>query len=58
MLFWVLVLFVLRVWYELTEQGREFLKQYRRFRERYVEAQKLLEALGCEREKLALSCDC
>jgi len=44
--------------YKLTEQGREFLKQYKLFRERYVEAQKLLEALGREREKLALSCDC
>jgi predicted transcriptional regulator len=44
--------------YELTERGREFLKQYRRFHERYVGAQKYLEALGCEREKLALSCGC
>lgn len=34
--------------YKLTERGREFLKQYRRFRERYVEAQKLLEALSCD----------
>ena len=44
--------------YELTGHGREFLKQYRRFHERDVRAQKLLEALGCERKKLALSCDC
>jgi predicted transcriptional regulator len=43
--------------YMLTEHGREFLKQYGRFRERYVGAQKLLEALGCEREKLALMCE-
>ena len=43
--------------YVLTERGREFLKHYRRFHERYVEAQKLLEALDCEREKLALMCE-
>jgi predicted transcriptional regulator len=43
--------------YELTERGREFLKQYRRLNERYVEAQKLLEALGYERKKLALTCE-
>jgi predicted transcriptional regulator len=34
--------------YVLTEHGREFLKQYRRFQERYVGAMKLLEALACE----------
>jgi predicted transcriptional regulator len=44
--------------YELTLHGREFLGHYRRFHERYVEAQKLFEALDCEREKLALMCDC
>ena len=43
--------------YELTLRGREFLMQYRHFRERYVGAQKLLEALDCEREKLALMCE-
>lgn len=43
--------------YELTERGREFLVQYRRFRERDVGPQKLLEALDCEREKLALMCE-
>jgi predicted transcriptional regulator len=43
--------------YELTFRGREFLVQYRHFRERYVGAQKLLEALGCEREKLVLMCE-
>jgi hypothetical protein len=40
----------------LTEQGREFLQQYRTFHERYVRAQKSLEALNCEREKMALMC--
>ena len=44
--------------YVLTERGRGFLKQDRRFQERYVGAQKLLEALGSEREKLALRCGC
>jgi len=43
--------------YELTERGREYLKQYKNFHERYVGAQKLLEALGCERDKLALMCE-
>ncbi len=42
--------------YELTEHGREFLAQYKQFHERYVEAQKLLESLGCERDKLKLMC--
>ena len=42
--------------YELTEHGRDYLKQYRIFHERYVGAQKLLEALGYERDKLALMC--
>ncbi len=43
--------------YKLTKRGREFLKQYNHFKERYVGAQKLLEALGCERELLALLCE-
>jgi hypothetical protein len=43
--------------YVLTEHGREFLKRYRRFHKRYVGAQKLLEVLGCEREKLGLMCE-
>jgi predicted transcriptional regulator len=43
--------------YELTGPGREFLRRYRRFYERYVGAQRLLEALDCEREKLALMCE-
>jgi hypothetical protein len=42
----------------LTEWGREFLKQYGHFYERYVGAQKLLESLDCERKKLTLSCSC
>ena len=43
--------------YEMTEHGREYLKQYKNFHARYVMAQKLLEALGCERDKLALMCE-
>lgn len=43
--------------YKLTERGREFLKQYKLFNEHYFGAQKLLEALGCEREMLALLCE-
>jgi predicted transcriptional regulator len=43
--------------YELTGPGREFLRRYRHFYERYVGAQRLLEALDCEREKLDLMCE-
>jgi predicted transcriptional regulator len=38
--------------YYLTLRGREFLKRYRLFEERYIRAQKLLEALDCEHERL------
>ncbi len=41
--------------YELTEHGREFLKRYRSFHDRHVEAQKLFEALEYEHEKLLQS---
>jgi predicted transcriptional regulator len=34
--------------YVLTLQGQEFLRQYGRFQEHYVGAQKLLEALDCD----------
>jgi len=43
--------------YVLTLRGQKFLRQYLRFREHYVGAQKLLEALDCEREKLVLMCE-
>jgi predicted transcriptional regulator len=42
--------------YSLTQEGREFLKQYRHFEERYVRAQTLIETLNSERDKLDLSC--
>lgn len=42
--------------YELTEHGRDYLKQYKIFHERYVTAQKFLEALGFEHDKLSLMC--
>jgi hypothetical protein len=38
--------------YLLTERGHEFLSQYRRFDEQYVKAQKLLEDVERERERL------
>ena len=41
----------------LTEQGREFLKRYGHFYERYVSVKRLLEALSCEREQLARMCE-
>ena len=43
--------------YELTEHGREYLKQYKNYHERYVGVQKLLEALDCEHERLAHLCE-
>jgi predicted transcriptional regulator len=43
--------------YQLTECGREFLKQYKLFEARYVGAQKMLEALSCERERFARYCE-
>ena len=41
----------------LTEQGQEFLRQYRHFVERYAMAQQSLESLDGEREKLGLMCE-
>lgn len=41
--------------YKLTERGQEYLKQYRLFKDRYLLAQELLEALDNEREKLSQS---
>ena len=38
--------------YNLTKRGREFLNEYRRFEERCINAQKSLESLDCERERL------
>jgi len=43
--------------YKLTERGREFLKQYKCFEERYIEVQKLIEALIRERERLTGFCE-
>ena len=43
--------------YHLSERGRVFLKRYRAYAMRYVEAQKLLEDLGCERDELDLMCE-
>jgi len=39
--------------YLLTESGREFLRQYNDFHERYARAQELVETLGSEHAKLA-----
>jgi predicted transcriptional regulator len=38
--------------YLLTESGREFLRQYNDFHERYAKAQELVETLGSEHAKL------
>ncbi len=42
--------------FELTEYGYLFLKRYKEHNEHYVGAQKSLEALACERDKLDLMC--
>lgn len=39
--------------YQLTPRGKEFLKTYRHFEQRYLKAQEMLEALGSEREQLS-----
>lgn len=43
--------------YNLTELGQEFLREYKLFHEHYDKAQKMLESLGSEREKLAKLCE-
>jgi predicted transcriptional regulator len=43
--------------YELTEQGQEFLRQYRKFEEQYLKAQESLEALDLERQRLDRLCE-
>jgi len=42
--------------YLLTERGRDFLERYRSFHNYHVGAQKLLENLDSERQKLDLMC--
>ena len=42
--------------YKLTARGQEYLSQFKLFEKRYMRAQKLLEALDNERERLSLSC--
>lgn len=43
--------------YHLTELGQEFLREYTHFQERYDKAQKMLDSLGSERERLAKLCE-
>jgi len=43
--------------YRLTELGREFLKEYKHFHERYDQAQRTMESLSSERERLAHLCN-
>jgi predicted transcriptional regulator len=43
--------------YQLTELGREFLKEYKRFHERYDRAWRTLESLSSERERLEHLCN-
>lgn len=43
--------------YKLTVRGHEYLRQYKLLEERTVRAQKLLEALDNERERLSQSCE-
>ena len=41
--------------YHLTQHGKDFLKTYWQFEERYVKAQRMLQSLGHEREQLTKS---
>ena len=43
--------------YALTEHGRNFLKNYNHFHDRYDKTQKTLESLENERESLAKLCE-
>jgi predicted transcriptional regulator len=43
--------------YSLTENGREFLKEYKHFEERCERAKELLDSLSSERAKLTLTCE-
>ena len=43
--------------YLLTESGREFLRLYNDFHERYAKAQEQIEALDSEHAKLAQLCE-
>ena len=42
--------------YLMTRRGRDFLDPYINFEARYIRAQKLLDALICERERLTRLC--
>ena len=43
--------------YQLTELGREFLREYRHFHERYRQARKTMDSLCSERERLEHLCN-
>lgn len=43
--------------YSLTEKGRSFLDDYKRFHDRYVNAQELLKFLGFEYKRLSDLCE-
>jgi predicted transcriptional regulator len=43
--------------YTLTVYGEEFLKQYRQLHDRYYKAQRTLDSLTCERDRMAHLCD-
>jgi hypothetical protein len=44
--------------YNLTEHGRDFLRQYKLFEARYIKAHQILESLIVEREQLVKLFDC
>ena len=43
--------------YSLTEQGRDFLNDYRHFHNRYINAQEWLKSLNSEYERLSRLCE-
>ena len=43
-------------YYQLSELGKEFLREYQHFHERHDQAQKILDSLRSERERLERLC--
>ena len=43
--------------YNLTEHGKNFYREYKHFYERYDKAQRILESLDSERDRLARLCN-
>lgn len=44
--------------YQLTQQGKDYIREFRQFQENYEKVQTLLEDLESKREKLENLCGC